>query len=438
MHAIFSSLLAYTALLAGVLAFVPGAGLLGALAVSLAVVLGWRSMRVVPRGVFVVAGLALVFALGRDPALIAGAATNMTRLAGLILAVLLLSSVLARSRDLQKISSSLFSGNSRARYASVTFGTALVSVPLNFGSVAVVGSLVAERIRKDGDSAATRNGTRAVLRGFGVSPIWSPLSISVALTLTLVPGLSSAQLLSVAMPFALLVLLAGFFWLEREPVAGPTVPGDRASWTSWFRFGSIIAAICAGVFIFSHWYDLSYARSVTLSCLCVVALGWLLSWFGGNSPRLPNMANVSNELAIVGGSAFIGSIISAVVLGEMGGAVNLPGWSWPLLAALVPWGFFLAGLAGVNPIVMGTLAGGILGSVWPASAVLGLGFAMVSGWGVTAFGTPFAANALIMERLTGYPARDASLRWSLALSLSALTAASLVAAALTLWLAGWG
>lgn len=435
MHALFSSCLAYAALLAGVLAFLPGAGLLGALAVSLAVVLGWRSMRMVPRVVFIVAGLALVFALGRDPALIAGAATNMTRLAGLILAVLLLSSVLARSRDLQKISSSLFSGAPRARYASVTFGTALVAVPLNFGSVAVVGSLIAERIRTDGDSSATRNGTRAVLRGFGVSPIWSPLSISVALTLTLLPGLGSAQLLSVALPFALLVLLAGFLWREAEPAAISPVPEDRAGWASWLRFGGIIAAICVGVFLFSHTYGLSYARSVTLSCLSVVVLGWVLSWFNGNNPRLPNMANVSNELAIVGGSAFIGSIISAVVLGQMGGSVSLPVWAWPLLAALVPWGFFLAGLAGVNPIVMGTLAGGILGSVWPGDAVLGLGFAMVSGWGIAAFGTPFAANALIMERLTGYRARDASLRWSLMLSLSALVLASVIASILTIWLA---
>jgi hypothetical protein len=65
---------------------------------------------------------------------------------------------------------------------------------------------------------------------------------------------------------------------------------------------------------------------------------------------------------------------------------------------------------------------------------LGLGFAMVSGWGITAFGTPFAANALIMERLTGYPARDASLRWSLMLSLSALVLASVVASILTIGL----
>ena len=203
MRALISTVLAYSALLAAVLAFMPGAGLLGALAVSLAVLQGWRDMRTVPRAVFVVAGLALVFALGRDPSLITGAATNMTRLAGLVLSVLLLSSVLAGSRDLRKISASLFRGSPRSRYASISLGTALVSIPLNFGSVAVVGSLVAERIRNDGDSSATRNGALAVLRGFGVSPMWSPLSISVALTLTLLPGLGSGRLLSAALPFAL-------------------------------------------------------------------------------------------------------------------------------------------------------------------------------------------------------------------------------------------
>ena len=95
----------------------------------------------------------------------------------------------------------------------------------------------------------------------------------------------------------------------------------------------------------------------------------------------------------------------------------------------------VAGLGGMNPIVVGTLVGGILGSVWPGGAEIGLGIAMVTGWGIAAFGPPFAANSLIMERLTGYRARDASFRWSLTLSLSGLTLASLTACILTAWLA---
>lgn len=427
------SALAYVALLSSVLATLPGMAYLGAVAVSLAVSLGWQDMRRVPRAVFAVAVLAMAFAFGRDPGLVEGAAGNMTRLAGLILSVMLLSSVLASSRDLQRISSSLFSGKPGTRYASLAFGTALVSVPLNFGSVAVVGSLISERIRSSGDSVATRNSTRAVLRGFGVSPIWSPLSISVALTLTLLPTLGGAQLIGLSLPFAMLVLLAGFLWREPESQF-ETGSADTAGAAAWLRFGGIILGICIGVFLFSHVYELSYARSVTLSCLAAVIIGWALSWAGGRRPCPPTMANVSNELAIVGGSAFIGSVISAVVLGQVAGDMGLPGWAWPVLAALVPWSFFLAGLAGANPILTGTLIGGILGPAWPPGAVLGLGFAMVTGWGITAFGTPFAANALIMERLTGYRARDASLRWSLVLSLIALSAASAIAVGLTVWL----
>lgn len=426
------SALAYIALAAAILGLLPGMGGLGAGAVSLAVVLGWRDMRWVPKAVFLVAGLALVFALGRDPGLVGVAAGNMSRLAGLILAVMLLSSVLSRTRDLQQISASLFGGRPVGRYLSLVFGTALMSIPLNFGSVAIVGSLVGERVRSAGDTSATRNATRAVLRGFGVSPTFSPLSISVVLTLTLLPGLSSVQLLLFTVPFSTLLLISGLIWCEPETVQETTDPDNTTGLAPWLRFGVLILAICAGVFILSHPYQLSYAYSVTLSCMGVVVGARLLAWSRKTNPPIASMANVSNELAIVGGSAFIGAVISGVVLGQISGDPNIPDWLWPILAACVPWVFFSAGLVGINPIVVGTLIGGILGVIWPENAVTGLGIGMVSGWGVTAFGTPFAANALIMERLTGYKAMNASFFWNLRLSVAALTGASLLAATTTL------
>lgn len=429
------SLLAYLALLLAVFAFIPGATYAGAVVVAVAIMLGWREMRYVPRGVFLAACVGLVYAVLSDVSLIEPAVANVTRLAGLILAVMLLSSVLGRSRDLQRISASLFGGRPVARYLSLAFGTALVSIPLNFGSVAVVGSLVGEHIRREGDSAATRNATRAVLRGFGASPSFSPLSISVVLTLTFLPGLKSAHLMAVAIPFTIAMVFLGLIWRDPETTVQTAIDDEPAGAGSWLRFGGLILGICAGVFILSHGFGVSYAQAVTLSCLAVVISARLLSWLRGDYPPLVNMEKVSNELAIVGGSAFVGAIISGVVLGQIQGSADLPGWSWPLLAALVPWLFFVGGLVGVNPIVIGTLAGGILGSIWPADAMLGLGLAMVTGWGITAFGTPFAANALIMERLTGYRANEASFRWSLGLSCTGLTIAGVLAAGLTLLLA---
>jgi hypothetical protein len=408
---------------------------LGAAAAGATVLLGWQDMRNVPRAVFVVALVMLVFALGYDPELIETASGNMTRLAGLMLAVMLLSNVLARTEDLQKISVSLFGGKPLARYLSLAFGTSLVSVPLNFGSVAVVGSLVGERIRRNGDSESTRNATRAVLRGFGVAPMFSPLSISVVLTLTLLPQVSLLSLLLLAVPFSVLMVLAGLHWREPEPLQSTERSVNRAGAGSWLRFGGLILAICVGVLWLSHRFGLSYAHAVALSCLAAVLLYRILGWLKRENPPLASMANVSNELAIVGGSAFIGAVLSGVVLGQISGQPELPVWLWALLAAGVPWVFFAAGLAGMNPIIIATLIGGILGSLWPGAAQLGLAIAMVTGWGITAFGTPFAANALIMERLTGYRTRDASFRWSLALSLSGLCAASLLGFSLTLWLA---
>lgn len=429
------SAFAYIALIAAVLSLLPGMALVGAAAAIVAVLLGWQDMRNVPRAVFVVALAMLVFALGYDPALVVTAAGNMTRLAGLMLAVMLLANVLARTQDLQQISSSLFGGKPLTRYLSLAFGTSLVSIPLNFGSVAVVGSLVADRIRCNGDSPATRNATRAVLRGFGVAPTFSPLSISVVLTLTLLPQVSLLSLLLLAVPFSVVMVLAGLRWREPEVPDKTDQNETRAGAASWLRFGGLILAVCVGVFLLSHRFQLSYAHAVALSCLGAVLLYRILGWLQGQNPPMTSMANVSNELAIVGGSAFIGAVISGVVLGQISGHLELPVWLWALLAAGVPWVFFMAGLAGMNPIIIATLVGGILGSLWPAAAQLSLGIAMVTGWGITAFGTPFAANALIMERLTGYRARDASFRWSLALSLSGLAAASLMAFVLTFWLA---
>src|SRR5690554_5519421 len=98
--------------------------------------------------------------------------------------------------------------------------------------------------------------------------------------------------------------------------------------------------------------------------------------------------------------------------------------------------FFIGGTGGFNPIVIGTLVGGVLGPLWPLEATLGLGIAMVSGWGITSAGSPYAANSLLMERLTGYPARRIGLHWNFRLSMVLLTLTGSLAAVLTAWLAG--
>ncbi len=435
------SVLAYLALGAGVLSFLPGLGVVGAVAIISAIILGWRDLRLVARLLFGLLTAMTVIAIATAPGALIGAATSMTRLTALIITVMLLSSMLGKSADLGVISKSLFAGSPLARYYSVTFGTAFLSIPLNFGSVGVVATMIQGEKDQQGDSAITRNASRGVLRGFGASPIFSPLSISIVLTVTFVPFLHSWQIIAISLPLAVGYLLIGALFLEPEspgyqPVAAPEPGTRRARMAPWLRFAAVIGAIFGATFVLSGYFDLSYSRAVTLSCLGAVVIGLAHRRLQGCKITLPSMAPMSNELVIVGGSAFLGVLISTFATQWLGAGFSLPGWAYPIVAFVVPSVFFLGGMIGFNPIVIGTLTGGVLGPIWPVSAVLGLGIAMVSGWGLTTAGTPYSANSLLLERLTGYSAQVASLRWNMALSVCCLLFSGALAAVITLVKAG--
>ncbi|ASK35852.1 diguanylate cyclase family protein [Alloalcanivorax mobilis] len=429
------SWLTYLALLAGIMPAWPGVSLLGTGAALVAVTLAWRELRVVARCLLTLVAVSTLAALVLQPATLISATTGMLRLTALIVTMMLLAALLSRSADLQRISTGLFSGTPLKRYYSITFGTGFLSVPLNFGSVGVIGTLVGDRIRRHGDSAMAGNAARGMLRGYGASPMFSPLSISVVTTLIFLPTLHSWELLAVSFPLAMLYLLAGALFRDRE--SGPMTPveGAGALWP-WLRFAAVVGGIWGGALLLSALAGLGYSKAVTLSGLVAVILLMLARRAAGDKAGLPTMAPLANEITIMGGSAFLGVMASAVVLHVMGGDMALPGWGYPLVAFVVPWVFFGAGLLGLNPIIVGTLVGGVFGPIWPPSAHLALAVAMVCGWAQSAAGTPYSANSLLLERLTGYDARVAALRWNLGLSLCSLVVGASLAALLTVCLSG--
>lgn len=147
---------------------------------------------------------------------------------------------------------------------------------------------------------------------------------------------------------------------------------------------------------------------------------------------LPSLAPISNELVIVGGSAFLGSLVSMLALAFISDGQQLPTWAYPAAAIMLPWLYFLSGMVGLNPIITGTLAGGVLGPMWPAESVPALGLVMVVSWGVTSAGTPYSVTSLLMERLSGYSAWNAALHWNLWLSISTLLLVGVTAAGMTI------
>lgn len=424
------SALAYTALLAGVVGTWPWPQWIGAPAVILAVALSWTTLKRIPRLLISLVIVFAVVALIVEPAAIGPASATLNRLTALIIAVMLLAAILSRSSHLGTISEHLFAGRALSRYLSITFGGLFLAIPLNFGSVSVIGTLIGREIAQNGDSPGTRNASRAVLRGFGSASLCSPLSIAVVLTLTLVPGVHGWQLISLTFPLAAAYLLLGAVFREAEPNSDiQRRPSERGAVVrAWLFFFACIGLICLGTLLLRTLADMGYAHAVTCSCLAIVAIGII-----GTPGRahLPPMDNIGNELAIIGGSAFLGATVSTLVSTQLGVDFILPTFLMPLIALVVPWLLFAGGLIGLNPIVGVTLIGGLSTQLWPANAGLGLAVALVSGWGLTIAGTPYSANALLIQRLTGYDNRRVSLEWSATLSLCALTLASLLAATLT-------
>jgi hypothetical protein len=435
------SVFAFLALLAGLLPTSAHAELLGAPLVLIAVLAGWHDLRRVSRVLLLLVGASGMAAWLWAPQLLVSASANTTHITALVVAVMLLSATLSTSRDLSVLSGSLFAGRPLPRYLGMSFATGFLAVPLNFGSVGVMSAMVARVKQLRGDSSLTRNAARAVLRGFALSSICSPLSIAVVITLTFLPGLGLHQLIAVSLPFGVLYLLLGSVFREPEGLpaatADPVLSGTASNAPAllpWLRFTFYIAAICLSAWALSSFAQMRYSRAVALSCVGAVALGWLLKRLRGEPGGLPSMAQVSNELVVMCGSAFLGVLAGGAGLYLMGLDFRLPLWAGPLVAFAVPWALFLAGMAGLNPIVTGTLIGAMLAPIWPPSALLGLGAGMVSGWGLTVAGTPYSANSMLLSRITGYDAHTAALQWNLRLSLCSLCLAGLMAASLTHWL----
>jgi hypothetical protein len=428
------SILTYLALLTGVANFLPGHTYFATLLACLAILLGWGNLRTVGRVILILVVVLTFVGLAVEPSAVPKATANMARIGALIITVMLLSAVLGQSNDLKLISRSLFGGNSLVRYVGMTSGTALLAVPLNFGAVGVIATMIGLQVKDQGDSPMARNAARAVVRGFGASPMASPLSVSVVMTVTFLPNLSSWKLIALGLPFALLYLLGGTLSREEEPPREELAisKDEGVAVMPWLRFIGIIALICFGAFILSVKGGLVYSLAVTLSCLTVVVIGLVYRRLHDGVLSMPSLAMMNNELVIMGGSSFLGGIIGTLALSWLGAGFSLPVWAYPVVAMAVPWLFFAGGTVGVNPIITGTLSGSVLGPIWPEYGLLGLGLGIVLGWGITIAGTPYSANALLLERCTGYSAVTASYVWSLKLSLVALAASSVVCGIFTL------
>ena len=389
------------------------------------------------KGLLCVAGVLTLLALWRSPTpgqLLFEASGRFAFFATFVVALSMLRLPAYRSRLVRRCGQSMLLQPPSRRYPILSLGSALFGIILNIGVL----NLFAAMIEKSNTLSAAqgrgwvrearqRRMMLALLRGFSLAPLISPMGIGVAVVLSSLPQITWPQLAPYILGAAALIFMAG--WAV-DYFTGPPPPANKTYVTPSLRplaqFSVLLIGIVALVFSIAWLLELRLPIAALLGAP-TGALLWL-AWqrrrlgYGGLPAaitavhrQLPWLLSPSaNEIVVLGAAGYLGHVCVGLVDTQQ---------LAPLLAVLDPLGtlnavlamLMVVGLAqiGVNPIVTVTLLVGLL----PTLGIEGLtpeliGASLMVGWALALMSSPMTASMLILSRFTGVPATRIGYRWN--------------------------
>lgn len=341
------------------------------------------------------------------------------------------------------------------RYALLTLGGYLFGIILNIGVLSLLGIMIKQR-----NSLANAGGNEiirdirekrmilALLRGFSVTPLASPLSISLAVLLTALPDLHWSSILPLGLATGVIILTLG--WIQDRITAPlhlvhlvpPYEPGRDVA-----ALGGITALVLL-VFFAALGLELMLGIPLSQAMLIstpLVGLGWLgrqyMDWGVKRGAPLvgrrvvkkaaETFPNYRTEIAILSSAGFIGTLFATLVPPEiLANAITSPFLPPVILPVLAMLAVVLPAQAGINPIVSVTIIASGLHSATHlpiASEVLALG--LIAGWSMSINSSTLTASAMLLGEMSGKPAKTIVLGWNGWFTLACF-------AVLSLWLTG--
>ena len=389
------------------------------------------------KGLLCAAGVLTLLALWRSPTpgqLLFEASGRFAFFATFVVALSMLRLPAYRSRLVRRCGQSMLLQPPSRRYPILSLGSALFGIILNIGVLNLFAAMIeksntlsAAQGRAWVREARQRRMMLALLRGFSLAPLISPMGIGVAVVLSSLPQVTWPQLAPYILGAAALIFMAG--WAV-DYFTGPHPPANKTYVTPSLRplaqFSVLLIGIVALVFSIAWLLELRLPIAALLGAP-TGALLWL-AWqrrrlgFGGLPAaitavhrQLPWLLSPSaNEIVVLGAAGYLGHVCVGLVDTQQ---------LAPLLAVLDPLGtlnavlamLMVVGLAqiGVNPIVTVTLLVGLL----PTLGIDGLtpeliGASLMVGWALALMSSPMTASMLILSRFTGVPATRIGYRWN--------------------------
>jgi hypothetical protein len=317
------------------------------------------------------------------------------------------------------------------RYAALTVGGQAFALLLNYGSLQLLGSLVTANANAEPNPEIRGHRIRrmllAIQRAFVSTLPWSPLSFSVAITISVIPDASWSKALVPGLVTS--VLLAGIGWsldtmFKPRLTVTPVRSLPTGTWGTMLPLAVLLAILLVGVVTLSTLTDV---RVVGIVAVLVpsIAVVWMLLQHWEETPFattrsriktyvLQELPGYRGELTLLMMAGFIGTAGSQLFAPMVQATGFDPSYlpSWIILVALV-WLIPLGGQIGMNPILAVTLIAPLI----PAAAELGvqptaLVVAITAGWALSAASSPFTATTLLIGSFGGISATHVGLVWN--------------------------
>lgn len=351
----------------------------------------------------------------------------------------------------QRCSSFFINQPPKRRYALLTLGGYLFGIIVNLGVLSLLGLMIKRRntlSAADGHeelrSAREKRMVLALLRGFSVTPLASPMSLALAIMLTALPDLRWGAMVPLGMASGAMIL--GLGWLYDWATAprhlaahAPKVEAER-DYPALAGITAIVLAVLGLALSLEALLAVSLSRAILVS-LPLVGLAWLTVQYRRHPPlkagllvgrRTVRRATQTfplyrSEIAILSSAGFIGSLFAAFVPPEVLAAVLAAPWMPPLMLGPVLLGVvILAGLAGINPIVAVTILASALNVAPPLPVPIeALALSLMIGWSLSINSSALTASAMLVADLVGKSARVIVHRWNGVFSLMAALVAAL-------------
>ncbi len=358
--------------------------------------------------------------------------------AAFIYLVTLLKEAAQRSRSVLVLGVFLTRQPQGKRYYSISIGSHILGVLLNFGAVSLLTPLVQRGAREsakahpDGPSFEDleRQQISALLRGFSWMILWAPTALTQAVLFTSFPDASAAIVIPLGLAASILMILLGRVMNSAPKGHGTEQAGTEQPVfpkTAFKRFGLICLGLIVVTLALAWTAEVSAAIALILVAP-IVMIFWIfvqqLSASPSGAPArsltayseifIRDTIDPARSAFVLGIAGFIGQA-GAAVAPVAAFAVWLDQSSlpvWVFLAAL-PLLVTLGGQLAMSPIMVVVFLSAVINELptLPADVNL-IVFALGAGWALSMTASPNASATLLISALTRIAPTTLTWRWN--------------------------